>query len=129
MSQSLFAAYAGLDTDYLDTLYGDQPEAAVEMFEMYLRETPADVAALKELFSAGAVVPFAKQLHKVRAGFSYVGLTDITATVAALEEECKHLSTLESLRDKFQSLIDRIQSSAVILQGVLQQLHARAALA
>ena len=120
---SIFMNFSGLDTAYLDDAYGQDAETAAVIFEQYLLDLPANLAALKEKFHAGDAAGLRHHMHKQKPGFSYVGLTDVTEKLNTLEAQCQTAEDIKTQSALIQQVIDRIEATRPQIEKALQQLQ------
>jgi hypothetical protein len=119
MEKNVFENIKDLDSTFLSTVYEDDAPTAVAIFEQYLQELPADLYALYETFHQGDRETFRKLVHKKKVGFSYVGLTDVTAGLNELEHQCSLVTDINHLKPQVDSIFERIHSSTGSVRSVL----------
>ena len=95
-----------LDTEYLETIYeGDKDYAAV-VFEQFLLSYPEQIAAINESFAQQNIVAYKGNIHKIKATFSFVGLTTLTSLAEIIEKNCGEnydINTLSTLHIDFKN--------------------------
>lgn len=123
MNDHLFENIDGLDSEYLDAAYGNDADTASMVFEQFLQEYPANLAALEQSFSAMEVESFGHHIHKQKPGFSYVGLTDVTQKFHELQTKCTTRNDLITYRDEIEKVLERIRSAESILRNTLVHLQ------
>ena len=79
-----------LDSDYLSELYGDDLEYALEMFEIFLQNTPAEIDMLFVTVTSKDYQGTAKITHKIKPTFNMVGLTRQSKILDELEIKAKN---------------------------------------
>lgn len=124
MGQSIFNNFPGLDTDYLDAAYGDDAETAAMVFDQYLIDLPGNLELLEKDLADLDIENFRLHIHKQKPGYSYVGLTDITAKFHELQTKCLTKDDLRNSETEIRQAIQRIRSSADIIRTALVQLQA-----
>lgn len=124
MNQSLFGSNAQLDTAYLDQAYADDAQTAAFVFEQYLQELPANLELLEQSIAAADIDAFRHHIHKQKPSFSYVGLTDVTEKFHDLQLKCNTREDLATYQNDITQVVQRIKSSRVLLEQLLQQLQA-----
>ena len=122
MSENLFPDNIDLDTEYLNSTYGDDPETAIMMFENYLEELPANLQLLQESFNQQDITAFRQLVHKQKPAFSYVGLTDVSETFHQLQTTCNQVDDLLTNKETILQSFARIQSATPVIRATLEQL-------
>jgi HPt (histidine-containing phosphotransfer) domain-containing protein len=123
MSESLFEHIPGLDTEYLDAAYSGDAETAAMVFEQYLQDLPSNLDLLHTSFETGDIEGFRHHIHKQKPGFSYVGLTDVTATFQDLQVKCLTKDDLARFKPEIEQVFARIHSSAELIEQTLKRLQ------
>ena len=123
MSEYLFPDHLDIDTDYLNSTYGDDPETAIMMFEKYLEELPGNLQLLRESFSSQDITSFRHVIHKQKPAFSYVGLTDLTAKFHQFQISCNHAHDFPKHKEEILQSIARIESATPVIQATLEHLR------
>ena len=124
MEPSIFKNFTGLDTDYLDAAYGDDAETAALVFDQYLQDLPGNLELLDRDLADRDIENFKLHIHKQKPGYSYVGLTDITAKFHELQTRCLTREDLGHFEPEIRQAMQRIRSSADIIRTALVQLQA-----
>ena len=119
MNQSPFAALTGLDTSYLDDAYADDSETAAVVFEQYLEDLPANMNRITDSLEKMDAQAFRQHIHKQKPGFSYVGLTDVTALFNQLEEKCQTPEDLKTYRSEIDAALARIHAVTSLISKAL----------
>ena len=112
-----------LDSAFLDAVYENDRETALAIFQQYLQDLPADLHAIHHSFESGDREQFRGVIHKKKVGFSYVGLTDVTAGLNELEKKCALQVDLSEHRAELASVLHRINSSTEAIRKVLEALE------
>ena len=126
MSENLFPDHVDIDTDYLNSTYGDDPETAIMMFENYLDELPANLQLLRDSFNNRDITSFRHFIHKQKPAFSYVGLTDITEKFHQLQTSCNQVEDLLKHKEEILQSLARIESATPVIQATLEHLRKQA---
>src|SRR6476469_3989773 len=98
MRKNVFEADTGLDKTFLEAVYENDIQTAVAIFEQYLIDLPTDLASIHDCFRNGDREQFRSLIHKKKVGFSYVGLTAVTAELSELEKKCSEGIELKDCR-------------------------------
>jgi hypothetical protein len=100
-----------LDTEYLESIYeGDKDYAAV-VFEQFILTYPEQLAAIDESFAKEDIVAYKGHIHKIKATFSFVGLTTLTSKAEIVEKnsgENYDLGTLTTLHNDFKNSLTEL---------------------
>src|SRR5687767_7412226 len=126
MSENLFPDHLDIDTDYLNSTYGDDPETAIMMFEKYLEELPVNLQLLRDSFNNQDITSFRHIIHKQKPAFSYVGLTDLTAQFHHLQTSCNQADDLPKHKEEILQSLARIESTMPVIQATLEHLRRQA---
>ncbi len=113
-----------LDTEYLESIYeGDKDYAAV-VFEQFMLGYSEQLASIENSFSNKNIVAYKGHIHKIKATFSFVGLTKLTALAEIIEQNCGgnyDLNTLSILHIDFKNNLDEL---IPIIEEELKRLQA-----
>ncbi|MFL5773731.1 MAG: hypothetical protein ACJ75F_11270 [Flavisolibacter sp.] len=123
MEKKVFDTTVDLDSTFLEAVYENDRETAAAIFQQYLHELPGDLHSINESFESGDKKLFLSVIHKKKVGFSYVGLTDVTARMNDLESKCVTADNLQVYQSELKSVIDRINASTEAIQMVLKRLQ------
>jgi HPt (histidine-containing phosphotransfer) domain-containing protein len=123
MNEKLFPDHPDLDTAFLNSTYPDDPETAALMFETYLADLPANVAAIQQSLDNHDIQVFRQQLHKQKPSFSYVGLTDLTEKFQHLYTICQQAGDLVTYRKEIDDTFNRIHSTTAVIKATLGRLQ------
>jgi HPt (histidine-containing phosphotransfer) domain-containing protein len=74
-----------LDRQFLTSYYHDMVDEIGEIFELFLQETPADIADIKNLIATNKFKEAGDQLHKIIPSFSNVGLPQLSRQLREVE--------------------------------------------
>ena len=122
MEKNLFTTSV-LDTDFLQSVYDNDRETALFIFQQYLLDLPADLQSIKEIFDSGVKEQFRQLIHKKKVVFSYVGLTGITARLDELEKRCGQAASLADFKSEVESILVTIDSSTEAVETVFKRLQ------
>ncbi len=88
MENETFVFDDRLDTEYLESIYEGDKDYASVVFEQFLLSYPEQLAAIEESFTKQDIVAYKGHIHKIKATFSFVGLTKLTALAEIIEKNC-----------------------------------------
>ena len=123
MNASLFGRNPGLDVAFLNEAYANDAETAAYVFQMYLDELPTNLDLLNESLRNSDIERFRQLIHKQKPGYSYVGLTDITAKLEELQVKCTVSDDLRAYKEEINEVLSRIHASADLIERALNHLH------
>jgi HPt (histidine-containing phosphotransfer) domain-containing protein len=123
MNESLFNNTPELDSDYLEAAYADDSETAAMVFQQYLDDLPKNLELLNESYKSQDVQAFLHHIHKQKPGFSYVGLTDVTAKFHELQVKCATKEDLDRYKNEIDQVLQRIRSTSPVIQNLLNRLQ------
>ncbi|HEU0063888.1 MAG TPA: hypothetical protein VFQ58_02615 [Flavisolibacter sp.] len=122
MSASLFGCNTQLDVAFLDEAYANDAETASYVFQMYLDELPINVKLIQESITNKDIERFRQLIHKQKPGYSYVGLTDVTARLEELQTKCLTINDLTLHEVEIEEVIKKINSSVCLIEKALSHL-------
>jgi HPt (histidine-containing phosphotransfer) domain-containing protein len=100
-----------LDAAYLESIYEGDKEYAAVVFEQFLLDFPIQWKAAEGSYAQKDITSYKAAIHKVKAAFSFVGLTQLTAQAEILEKECAEhgdTATLSGLHQEFKKNTDML---------------------
>ena len=86
-----------LDNEFLQSIYEDDIEHAVTVFNQFLQTAPAMMKEIDDNYQSGVIENLRQKVHKLKPVFSFVGLTNLTNTAEILEKKCKEISQINEL--------------------------------
>jgi HPt (histidine-containing phosphotransfer) domain-containing protein len=124
MENGTFAFDNRLDVDYLQSLYEGDTEYAGVIFEQFLQNYPVQWQELEESIASGDIKAYKGHIHKMKASFSFVGLTQLTQKAQVIEQHCTEnydANTVTALQQDFKKslteLIPIVEDELKRLQG------------
>ncbi len=111
MEKGAFAFDNRLDVDYLHSLYEGDTEYAAVIFEQFLQHYPVQWGELENSFARGDIQAYKGNMHKMKASFSFVGLTQLTQKAQVIEQHCTEnydLPALSALQQDFKTNLDEL---------------------
>jgi HPt (histidine-containing phosphotransfer) domain-containing protein len=88
MENETFVFDSRLDIEYLESIYeGDKDYAAV-VFEQFMLSYPEQLAAIEDSFAKRDILAYKGNIHKIKATFSFVGLSKLTDLAEIIEKNC-----------------------------------------
>lgn len=104
MTQGIFTTNSRLDTEFLNSIYEDDSEHAVVVFEQFLINYPVLISEIEESYIAGDTELLRQKVHKLKPTLSFVGLTLAAAKAEMIEKKCKETYEVSQLSDLYNDL-------------------------
>jgi HPt (histidine-containing phosphotransfer) domain-containing protein len=86
-----------LDRQFLLNYYGEMINEVNEIFEIFLQETPMEIAEIKKLFSINKPKDAAEIMHKIIPSFSSIGLPQLSLQLQEIETYVNTFSGLKAI--------------------------------
>ncbi len=112
-----------LDTEFLLSLYDGDAEHASIVFSQFLQMAPALMKEIDESYHSGIVESFRQKVHKLKPVFSFVGLTQLTATAETLEKMCKETSHIDEVGEMYKDLKHHYSQNFPVIENELKRLN------
>lgn len=100
-----------LDLSYLTEMVGHNPEFMIEVFDMFIEQTPFYMAELENALSDENWDELGNSAHKIKPTFSYIGRDDIKDFVQSIEHNARNRLYLEQIPfdvDRLKALLDHV---------------------
>jgi len=100
-----------LDLSYLTEMVGHNPEFMIEVFDMFIEQTPFYMAELENALSAENWDGVGDCAHKIKPTFSYIGRSDIKEFVQTIEHNARNKLSLEQIPtdiNRLSEMLDRV---------------------
>lgn len=124
MENETFVFDSRLDIEYLESIYeGDKDYAAV-VFEQFMLSYHEQLAAIEDSFSKRNILAYKGNIHKIKATFSFVGLSKLTDLAEIIEKNCGENyddNTLSILHIDFKNNLNEL---IPIIEAELKRLQA-----
>jgi HPt (histidine-containing phosphotransfer) domain-containing protein len=111
MEDNIFVFDNRLDTEYLQSIYEGDKDYAGIVFEQFVLSYPEQWAAIEESFAKEDIKTYKSHIHKIKATFSFVGLTTLTSKAEIVEKnsvEGYDLYTLTTLHNDFKNSLTEL---------------------
>ena len=93
-----------LDLSYLDEVSGGNKEFIVEMIDMFVAQTPAQVSQLVQAIENGDYKSIASLAHKIKPTLAFVGVEEIRLAFAEAESSAREQRDLEKIKTSFDNV-------------------------
>lgn len=110
------------DRQFLWDLYGDDMQAAAEIFLSSLHQAREELARLDTLQQAADVEGIRRLFHKIKPLFGYMGLLAVQDYVQAFEDRCQAPATMDEIRVPLESVRNIVHDALSTLQVEQQRL-------
>lgn len=104
-----------IDWNLATKIAGNKKEIAEEILEMFIKNLPKDIKAIKQLYLAQKYSELSQQVHKLHGTICYCGLPRLKTVVARLETDLRN-----NIMCNLPSLFDRLDVEVNLL---LEQYH------
>lgn len=119
MGNELFVFDNRLDTEYLESIYEGDKEYAAVVFEQFILSYPEQLKEIEDNYASGNVALYKSSIHKIKATFSFVGLTILTNKAEVIEKNCTEHTDTNMLSHLH---LDFIKTSAELISIVEAEL-------
>jgi HPt (histidine-containing phosphotransfer) domain-containing protein len=124
MEDGTFAFDNRLDIEYLQSLYEGDIEYAAVIFEQFLQNYPAQWQELEESIANGDMKACKSHIHKMKASFSFVGLTQLTQKAQVIEQHCTGSDDINTVIALHQDFRTSLAELIPIVEEELKRLQA-----
>jgi HPt (histidine-containing phosphotransfer) domain-containing protein len=124
MDNGTFAFDNRLDIEYLQSLYEGDTEYAAVIFEQFLQNYPEQWQELEASINREDIKAYKGHIHKMKASFSFVGLTQLTQKAQVIEQHCTEnydIDTVTALQQDFKTSLAQL---IPIVEAELKRLQA-----
>ncbi len=118
-----FVFNAEIDTNYLNSLYGDDLVYVQEVYETVLADYQSLTDNIEYSYSSGNLAALRSAVHKIKPVFGFVGLTAVQAHCLQFEQICGTVGSPDMLSGQFESLKNIIFQSRQIIEEEKKKLE------
>jgi HPt (histidine-containing phosphotransfer) domain-containing protein len=111
MGNETFVFDNRLDTEYLQSIYEGDKDYASVVFEQFVLTYPELIKEIDESFAKKDIIAYKGHVHKIKATFSFVGLTILTNKAEFVEKSCIEnydVNTLTTLHNDFRTSLTEL---------------------
>jgi len=109
--------------DYLQDLSGGNTQLIREILELFIRQTPPDVEKLGNYIRQEDWEKVYKQAHHIKPTLAYVGANQMRTELQEIETRAKNRDDLQSIPDRFEALLPRLEILYIELRQYLDTLN------
>jgi HPt (histidine-containing phosphotransfer) domain-containing protein len=118
-----FVFNAEIDTNYLDSLYGDDFVYLQEVYNTVLNDYQSLTDNIEYSYSSGNLNALKAAVHKIKPVFGFVGLTAVQQQCQQFEQICVSVHSPDELAGEFEILKNKIFRSRQILEEEKKKLE------
>ena len=112
-----------LDREFLEGYYEDTDQAAM-VFQIFLDTIWEEISKLKRGISSKQRADFFSQAHKMKPGFSMVGLTEMSRKISDMEKwKTQPEIDWVSLKSQVDDFIHKLTKEIPLIQGEYERLQ------
>lgn len=118
-----FIFNAEIDTNYLQSLYGDDYVYLQEIFATVLNDYESLTDNIEYSYSSGNITALKAAVHKIKPVFGFVGLTAVQQECQQFENTCGTVTSPDMLARDFEVLKNRIFQSKQVIEEEKKKLE------
>jgi HPt (histidine-containing phosphotransfer) domain-containing protein len=118
-----FVFNAEIDTNYLNSLYGDDYIYLQEVLDTVLKDYQALTDNIEYSYSSGNLTALRSAVHKIKPVFGFVGLTAVQQQCQQFEQICGTVSSPDKLAGDFETLKNKILESKQLIEEEKKRLE------
>ncbi|MEO6961065.1 MAG: Hpt domain-containing protein [Puia sp.] len=118
-----FIFNAEIDTNYLQSLYGDDYVYLQEVFSTVLNDYESLTDNIEYSYTSGNLTALRAAVHKIKPVFGFVGLTAVQQECQQFENTCGTVTSPEMLARDFEVLKNKIILSKLVLEEEKKKLE------
>jgi HPt (histidine-containing phosphotransfer) domain-containing protein len=114
---------AEIDTNYLNSLYGEDFVYLQEVFETVLADYQSLTDNIEYSYSSGNLAALRSAVHKIKPVFGFVGLTAVQQQCQQFEQICGAAGSPDAVAGDFETLKNKIFLSKQIIEEEKKKLE------
>ena len=118
-----FIFNAEIDTNYLQSLYGDDYVYLQEVFSTVLNDYESLTDNIEYSYTSGNLTALRAAVHKIKPVFGFVGLTAVQQECQQFENTCGTVTSPDMLARDFEILKNKIILSKLVLEEEKKKLE------
>jgi HPt (histidine-containing phosphotransfer) domain-containing protein len=118
-----FVFNAEIDTNYLNSLYGDDYIYLQEVFDTVLKDYQSLTDNIEYSYTSGNLTALRSAVHKIKPVFGFVGLTVVQQQCQQFEQICGTVSSPDKLAGDFETLKNKIFESKLLIEEEKKRLE------
>ncbi|MFI5193126.1 MAG: Hpt domain-containing protein [Chitinophagales bacterium] len=112
-----------IDTNYLQSLYGDDYVYLQEVFSTVLNDYESLTDNIEYSYTSGNLTALRAAVHKIKPVFGFVGLTAVQQECQQFENTCGTVTSPEMLARDFEILKNKIILSKLVMEEEKKKLE------
>jgi HPt (histidine-containing phosphotransfer) domain-containing protein len=112
-----------IDTNYLQSLYGDDYVYLQEVFSTVLNDYESLTDNIEYSYTSGNLTALRAAVHKIKPVFGFVGLTAVQQECQQFENTCGSVTSPDLLARDFEILKNKIILSKLVLEEEKKKLE------
>ena len=113
---------APLDAKHLHTLYGEDYDYALDMFDTFLTHSIPEFKSIKVILNEKDYISMAGAVHKLKPNFEMVGLLQLRTLMQELEDRCHIDKNDKVISVLYQQIDDNLEELVPVLLQTKQKL-------
>ncbi len=122
-TSNAFVFNAEIDTNYLNSRYGDDFVYLQEVFETVLVDYQSLTDNIEYSYSSGNLSALRSAVHKIKPVFGFVGLTAVQLQCQQFEQICGAVTSPDHLSGDFETLKNKIFHSRQLIEEEKKKLE------
>jgi HPt (histidine-containing phosphotransfer) domain-containing protein len=122
-TSNAFIFNAEIDTNYLNSLYGDDFIYLQEVYETVLDDYQSLTDNIEYSYSSGNLAALRSAVHKIKPVFGFVGLVSVQEQCQRFEHICGTAGSPDHLASDFEALKNIISQSKQIIEEEKKRLE------
>jgi HPt (histidine-containing phosphotransfer) domain-containing protein len=118
-----FSFNAEIDSEYIQSLYGDDFEYIHEILLTVLNDYDGLAENVDLNYSSGNIAHLKSAVHKIKPVFGFVGLVSIQKECLAFEQRCGTQVSIDELATEMEQLRNRIATGKQIIEEEAKKLE------
>ena len=118
-----FIFNAEIDTNYLQSLYGDDYVYLQEVFSTVLNDYESLTDNIEYSYTSGNLTALRAAVHKIKPVFGFVGLTAVQQECQQFENTCGTVTSPDMLARDFEVLKNKFILSKLVLEEEKKKLE------
>jgi hypothetical protein len=122
-TSNAFVFNAEIDTNYLNSLYGDDFVYLQEVYETVLVDYQSLTDNIEYSYSSGNLSALRSAVHKIKPVFGFVGLTGVQLQCQQFEQICGTVTSADHISGDFETLKNKIFHSKQLIEEEKKKLE------
>ena len=111
-----------LDLNHLKKIVGNDPEFLRKVLQIFITNTPKDVAELSKFAAESNYEKMAFFAHKLKSASGAIGFNDAYDSFKEIESMSKKMEPIENLREKVEAMKTHCESCLTDIENLVEHL-------